>query len=96
LLSLLFLIPSYRVAAFYITIIVSVIFILWIMSVYLFTHYLFWPYHALWEKSTWMQKMLISAGMSWLAFTAILLSGNKFTGNKTLSKLLRNMPANAS
>src|SRR5882757_10426313 len=69
-LSLLFLVPSCRIFALYITLAGLIIFVLWVMSVYLFTHFLFWPYHALWGRPTWMQKMLISLGLCWLAFMA--------------------------
>ncbi len=83
-LSLLFLIDRFRVAALYTTIIVSITFVLYIICCYLFTHRMFWPYHALWKNPTWMQMMLLSLGWSWLALIAILLNA------------MRNMPANTS
>ena len=72
-LSILFLVPALRPTALYISIAALVLFVLWIMSVFLFTHRLFWPYYALWHRPTWMQKMLISIVLSWLALIAVLL-----------------------
>src|SRR5258707_6534158 len=74
LLSLLFLFPATRLIALYSSLIGLILFILWIMSGYLFSHLLFWPHHALWQKPTWMQKMLISLGICWMSFMAIVLS----------------------
>ena len=93
-LSLALLIPSYRVSALYSIIGVLIVFVLWVMSVYLFTHRLFWPYHALWQKPTWMQKMLISMGMCWLAFIAVVISKGVFYFKRFSSNSLRNTPAN--
>jgi hypothetical protein len=90
-----FMLRKFRVKALYLTIGVLMIFVLWIMSVRLFTGYLFWPYHAFGEKPTWMQKILISLGLCWLAFTAILLMNPKLSFKRTSSKSLRNKPANA-
>lgn len=47
------------------------------MSVYLFTPYLFWPFHALWKNPTWMQKMIFALFLCWMAFSAILIASNK-------------------
>lgn len=94
-LALSFLAPKFRVRALYITIGVLMVFVLWIMSVYLFTGYLFWPYHALWEKPTWMQKMLISLGLCWMALIAIVLSKGGVSFKRFSSNSLRNTPANA-
>jgi hypothetical protein len=62
------LIPSFRLTALLTIIVALLLFVLWIMTVYLFTNRLFWPYHALFDKPTWMQKILISLGLSWAAF----------------------------
>lgn len=94
-LALSFLAPNFRVKALYISIGVLVIFVLWVMASYLFTTRLFWPYHALWEKPTWMQKMLISLGLCWFAFAAVLLSNQKLSFKRYSSNSLRNKPANA-
>ena len=94
-LALSFLAPKFRVRALYLSVGVLMVFVLWIMSSYLFTTRIFWPYHALWEKPTWMQKMLISLGLCWLSFTAILLSNPKFSFKRYSSSSLRNTPANA-
>ena len=84
-LALLFLVPKYRKAVLYSTIAVLMLYVFWIMSVYLFTGYIFWPYHALWEKPTWMQKMLVSLGMCWMAFISVALSEAWFDRKKSLS-----------
>jgi len=94
LLALSFLKPSFRVNALYISIAVLMVFVFWIMCGNLFTHRLFWPYHALYEKSTWMQKMLISIGLCWLAFAAVvLLKRHSIKG--IASNSLRNEPVSA-
>jgi hypothetical protein len=95
-LAVMLIIQKYRRVALYCTIGLSIAFILWIMSVYLFTHRLFWPYHALWEKPTWMSRMLVSLGMCWGAFTVILLYRDTAGKKNNFSKSLRNIPANAS
>jgi hypothetical protein len=82
--------PTYRLTALYISIPVLIVFILWIMGVFLFTHRLFWPYHALWKKPTWMEKMMISLGFCWLAFIAIV-----FSKDQHIKTSLRKMAANA-
>ncbi|HWK04803.1 MAG TPA: MauE/DoxX family redox-associated membrane protein [Puia sp.] len=94
-LALAFMVQKFRVKALYILIGVLMVFVLWVMSGYLFTHRLFWPYHALWEKPTWMQKMLISIGLCWLAFMAIVLLNPKLSFKRYSSNSLRNKPANA-
>jgi len=63
----LLMIPRYRGIALMGIIFMQMCLILWIMSVYLFTGYLFWPYHALWNSPTWMQKMMYSLIIAWLA-----------------------------
>ena len=73
-LAVMFMLPKYRTVALYSTIAALLLFVFWIMSVYLFTGWLFWPYHALWENPTWIQKMLISLGICWLSFVVIMLS----------------------
>jgi len=95
-LAMMLIIQKYRRLALYWTIGLSIVFILWIMCVYLFTYRIFWPYHGLWEKPTWMGRMLVSLGMCWGAFTAILLCHDSVVGKNNFSKALRNMPANAS
>lgn len=97
-LSLALLTPSYRVATLYSIIGVLIVFVLWVMSVCLFTHRLFWPYHALWQKTTWMQKMLISMGLCWLAFVAVVISKGGFSLKRFSSNSLRNThtPANVT
>lgn len=95
-LALSFLAPKFRFKALYISIGVLIVFVLWVMSSYLFTSRLFWPYHALWQNPTWMQKMLISLGLCWLSFMAVLLSNNNLSfkrySSNSLSKnlLMRN------
>lgn len=72
-LSVALLVPSYRITALYILIGVLLIFVLWVMSACLFTNRIFWPYHALWHKPTWMQMMLTSIGLCWISLIAIFL-----------------------
>src|SRR6185503_16572903 len=55
--ALMFLSPKQKVKALYISIGALMVFVFWVISWHLFTNRVFWPYHALWEKSTWMQKM---------------------------------------
>lgn len=78
-LALMFLFPSKRVRALYITMGALVLFVLWIMSVFLFTGYLLWPFNAFWPKPTWMQKMLLSLGMCWGAFMVVVSMGIKIS-----------------
>ena len=94
-LAFLFLVPSYRVTLLYSIIVLSILFVIWIISVYLFTNYAFWPFHALWKKPTWMQKMLISLGFGWLSCIGIILLKDGFFVRQIMSKTLRNTPANA-
>ena len=94
-LALAFMVQKFRVKALYISIGVLAAFVLWVISSYLFTNRIFFPYHALWEKPIWMQKMLISLGLCWLAFTAVLLSNPNLSFKKYFSNSLRNKPANA-
>ena len=94
-LALTFFSSGFRIKALYISIAVLLMFVFWIMSVYLFTPRLFWPYHALWKNPTWMQKMLISLGLCWLSFTALIIL-RKDISYRVKSTSLRNMPANAS
>jgi hypothetical protein len=95
-LSLLFLANRYRMVALYMTIIFSLLFILYVMSGFLFTDRLFWPYHALWAHPTWMQKMLIALGWSWLALAAIILTKGNIYFKRFSYKTLRDTPVNAS
>jgi hypothetical protein len=96
-LSILFLVPSCRVFALYSSLGLLISFILYIASTFLFSHSIFfWPYHAFWDHPTWMQKMISSLILSWLAFAAIILSGTKFSINMCISNSLRNKPANVS
>lgn len=94
-LSLSLLVQKYRIRALYTIILISIIFILYIVSSYLFTNRLFWPYHALWEKPTWMQKMICSLATIWLAFIAIVLIKGGISFKRFSSNSLRNTPANA-
>ena len=91
--AVLLIIPRYRSIALVTIIAVETGFILWVMSVYLFTGYLFWPYHALWNNPTWMQKMAYGLMLAWLAFAAICYTGKKENEHK---KLLRNTSAHVN
>lgn len=93
-LALMFLFPKQRVRALYITMVTMLVFVLWVMSAFLFTNYLFWPFHALWEKPTWMQKMLIALTLCWMAFISIMLSGKKISLKRFSVESLHNVPAN--
>jgi len=94
-LALMFLFTKQRVRALYITIGALMVFVFWVMSVYLFAHRVFWPYHALWAKPTWMQKMLISVGLCWGAFIAAMLLNPRISFKRFGPRALRNMPTSA-
>lgn len=87
----LLLIPKGRKVAFIASILMQIGFILWVMSVYLFTGYLFWPYHALWDNPTWMQKMVYGLTLAWLALTGIFLSRRQIRSSEKI-KVLKNEP----
>lgn len=75
--------PPYRQYALYLIIISQWLFIFWVMSVYLLTGFLFWPFHAFWSgQPTWMQKMSFSLLLSWLSFITIIIRKNNKTSNK--------------
>ena len=93
-LALLFLFPKKRMIALYLSIGGFLVFVFWIMSVYLFTNRLFIPHHGLWDKPTWMQKMLISLGFGWMSLMAIILSTPTMTIKLISSKSLRNTSSN--
>ena len=95
-LALAFMVSKFRIRALYISIGVLFVFVLWIMSSYLFTSRVFWPYHALWEKPTWMQKMLISLGICWMALIVIVLSSPIKLQKRYPAAAMKNEPANAS
>jgi len=88
--------PKFRMRALYISIAGLISFLLWVVITHLFTHRLFWPYHAIWGKSTWMQVMLVSLGMCWISFTAIILSRPNVYRNRSTLNSLRNTSANVS
>ncbi|WP_152270594.1 MauE/DoxX family redox-associated membrane protein [Agriterribacter humi] len=92
--AILLIIARYRSIAFIAIIVAEIVFILWVMSVYLFTGYLFWPYDTLWDDATWMQKMIYSLILAWLAFAAISYNGKKEIEHK--KNLLRNTSANVN
>ena len=77
-LALMFLFPKQKLRALYISIGILMLFVLWVMTWNMFTGRLFWPYHALWERPTWMQKMLVSLGLCWIAFVAAILLTHKY------------------
>lgn len=91
-----FIVPRFRRVALYGTISFSLLYIFWVMGMTFFTHSLFWPYHALWKEPTWLQKILITSGLGWMAFLAVVLPGLDFQKNKMNRSSLRNKPANAS
>jgi len=94
-LAILFVIPKYKMASLYISIGLLIAFLLWIMSVYLFAHRLFFsPYHAWWQKPIWMHKMLISLGLCWFGFVAIILSTPGVLTRKNSPNSLYNSSAN--
>lgn len=93
-LSIVFLliVPKWQRIVFLIIIITQLAFVIWIAYVYLFTGYLFWPYHALWEEPTWMQKISIALALSWLAFAGLMIQEN----SKQPKIILRNNPADVN
>ena len=94
-LALSFFKTSFRMRALYISIISFLLFVFWVMCSFLFTNTLFWPFHALWAKPTWIQKMLIALGLCWMAFAAIVLLKSN-PSLKRNSNSLRNIPVSAS
>lgn len=94
-LAISFFLSRFRIGALYISIGVLLLYVFWIMVVSLFTHFLFWPFHALWEKPNWVQMMLIALGLCWMAFIALAFL-RPMGKPKSNSKVLRNMPVNAS
>lgn len=95
-LALLLVTPGSRKIALYSIVGLSVLFVFWVISMHLFTGYLCWPYHALWVKPTWFQKMIFSLGVTWMAFFAIIGLSAENAAKSNRFKLLRNRPANAS
>ncbi|HEY8896479.1 MAG TPA: hypothetical protein VIM79_16750 [Niastella sp.] len=83
-LSILVTIKSKRLFALRTIIIIEVLLLMWVMSVYLFTRYLFWPYHAFWGKTTWMQNMCFALCLIWATFFTITLIRNKATEGQLL------------
>lgn len=81
--AVLLMIPRYREIGFIAIVVMEIGFILWVISVYLFTGYLFWPYHALWDDPTWMQKMVYALMLAWLALGGLVLS------RKAIQSILR-------
>ena len=94
-LSIALIIRPYKIRGLYLAITLLMLYVLWIMAVYLLTDRLFWPYHAMWTKPTWMQKMIISIGLSWLGWAALVLSKEKADLNLNSTNDLRKLPANA-
>jgi uncharacterized membrane protein YphA (DoxX/SURF4 family) len=88
-LSIALLFPKYRISALNWSIFMLMVFVLWVISSYLFTHRIFWPYHALWKKPTWMQKILISIGLCWMSLIAFLLIKKKTLQIPILTTLFR-------
>jgi len=95
--AVLFFFVRYRRLALYSSIVVLIVFVLWIISFRYFTNKFIWPYYVLWRyPPPWMQKLLISIGLCWISFLAILLSAPKKAINSPQTNSLRNKPANAS
>ncbi|MDO6430715.1 hypothetical protein Q4E93_08955 [Flavitalea sp. BT771] len=94
-LAISFFLPRFRKWALYVSIGTLLIFVFWIMTVSLFTHRLFWPFHALWAKPNWVEKMLFALAFCWLSFVALILQ-RPLGSRQSDSKFLRNMPADAS
>jgi hypothetical protein len=78
-LPFLLLMPAYRKPTLYFILAVQIFFVLYIMSGFLFSHLLFWPFHAPWNRPTWMQKMTLAIVFSWAALAAIFLSGDNLS-----------------
>lgn len=90
--AFLLIISRCRKIALVMVILVEMLFILWVMSVYVFTGYVFWPYDALWNNPTWMQKMAYGLLLSWFALIALLYTSKKEKGKN----LLRNTSAHVN
>ncbi len=77
-----------RITSLYLILSSALILIAWVMYVYLCTGFLFWPYHAWWGDSTWMQKIIYHLIIAWISLI-IIISNQKVFREKTL----RNNPA---
>jgi hypothetical protein len=94
--ALFFLKTSFSTRALYISMGVLIVYVFWVMAAVLFTHRLFWPFHSLWLNTNWVDKMLISLSLCWIAFIAVLLSKNAGKAIERSKSDLHNIPANAS
>jgi hypothetical protein len=83
-LALLFLFPKQRQKALYLSIGVLLVYVFWVMTWHFFAFKLFWPFHAIWSKPNWTQKMLMSLGLCWVAFIAVV-----FSAPRSLGKILK-------
>lgn len=89
------LVTSFRRAAFWASIISLLLFVSWVVSAYLFTDRLFWPYHWLWTRPSWAQKMTVAIVLTWIAFISIIFLPTKPPRERRSEKSLRKLPANA-
>lgn len=77
-----------RIVGLYLFITGSLLFIGWILYVYVFTGYLFWPYAAWWGEATWLQKISYQLVLAWVALVCSGISTTSYSLKK-----LRNTPA---
>jgi len=54
--------------------IMMIAFILYIMSARLFSHLLFWPFHALWQQPNWLQLISQALLISWMCVVALYIN----------------------
>lgn len=64
---------KYRSTGFVLVILAELVFTLWIIYVYKYTGYLFWPFNAFWNNPTWIEKMIYGLFMAWLAIAGAVL-----------------------
>jgi uncharacterized membrane protein YphA (DoxX/SURF4 family) len=77
-LSIALILPRHKIIALYMAISILLIFILWVAGAHVFSKQLFWPFHGFWKNPTWMENILISLTLSWLSFSAIIVSNGGF------------------
>lgn len=85
-LSLLLLFWKKRITSLYVSICAFVVFMLYFTLIFQFRNLLLFPYHALWTKPSWIQVMLMTLFLTWLAFMAIIYYDRKHSKKRILIK----------
>jgi hypothetical protein len=85
-LSIALILPQHKIMALHITISMLLFFILWVAGAHVFSTQLFWPFHGFSKNPTWMENILISLGLCWMSFYALVVSKGGFS-LKSMHKL---------